>query len=124
VTLKDVLLCAGFSLALPIGQTLFKFAAVNNARLSGPVLVKLVTNVPLIGAFAWYGVTALFWFYILTRVPLSIAYAFSIVGSGLVPLVAWLVFKEPLDWRFALGYLLMLGGFAVIMQGHQGRLVG
>jgi drug/metabolite transporter (DMT)-like permease len=119
VILKDALLCAGFSLALPIGQTLFKFAAVNDARLHGPVVVRLLTNAPLIGAFAWYGLTALFWFYILTRVPLSTAYAFSIVGSGLVPLVAWLVFKEPLDWRFALGYLLMLGGFAVIMQGQR-----
>jgi multidrug transporter EmrE-like cation transporter len=119
VNLKDVALCAGFSLALPIGQTLFKFAAVNNARLNGPVLMRLVTNVPLIGAFAWYGLTALFWFYILTRVPLSLAYAFSIVGSGLVPLIAWLVFKEPLDWRFAVGYLLMLAGFAVIMQGQR-----
>ena len=117
--LADVALCAGFSLALPIGQTLFKFAAVNNARLSGPLIIRLATNVPLIGAFAWYGLTALFWFYILTRVPLSLAYAFSIVGSGLVPLVAGLVFKEPLDWRFAVGYLLMLAGFAVIMQGQR-----
>ena len=117
--LKDALLCGGFSLALPVGQTLFKFAAVNNARLQGPLLVKLVTNVPLIGAFAWYGLTALFWFYILTRVPLSLAYAFSIVGSGLVPLVAWWVFKEPLDWRFPLGYVLMLTGFAVIMTGQR-----
>jgi drug/metabolite transporter (DMT)-like permease len=122
VTLKDALLCAGVSLALPIGQTLFKFAAVTNAKMSGPLLVRLATNLPLLGAFAWYGLTALFWFYILTRVPLSTAYAFSIVGSGLVPLVAWLVFKEPLDWRFALGYLLMLGGFAVIMQGQRGTL--
>jgi multidrug transporter EmrE-like cation transporter len=47
-----------------------------------------------------------------------LAYAFSIVGSGLVPLVAWLVFKEPLDWRFAVGYVLMLAGFLVIMQGQ------
>ena len=117
--LKDALLCVGFSLALPVGQTLFKFAAVNNARLQGPLLVKLITNAPLLGAFAWYGLTALFWFYILTRVPLSTAYAFSIVGSGLVPLVAWWVFKEPLDWRFALGYLIMLVGFGVIMQGQQ-----
>jgi len=119
VTTKDMLLCAGFSLALPIGQTLFKFAAVNNARLSGNPMVKLVTNGPLIGAFAWYGLTALFWFYILTRVPLSTAYAFSIVGSGLVPLVAWLVFKEPLGWRFLVGYALMLSGFLVIMQGQR-----
>ncbi|THD58921.1 hypothetical protein [Phenylobacterium sp.] len=124
MNLKDAALCAGFSLALPVGQTLFKFAAVTNARMTGPLLLRLVTNLPLIGAFAWYGLTALFWFYILTRVPLSLAYAFSIVGSGLVPLVAWLVFKEPLDWRFALGYLLMLAGFAVIMQGQGLRPTG
>ena len=119
MTAKDMLLCAGFSLALPIGQTLFKFAAVNNARLSGNPVVKLITNGPLIGAFAWYGLTALFWFYILTRVPLSTAYAFSIVGSGLVPLIAWIVFKEPLGWRFLVGYALMLSGFLVIMQGQR-----
>ena len=50
MNLKDVLLCGGFSLALPIGQTLFKFAAVNNERLSGPLVMRLVTNVPLLGA--------------------------------------------------------------------------
>jgi drug/metabolite transporter (DMT)-like permease len=119
MTLKEMALCAGFSLALPIGQTLFKYAAVNHERLHGPLIVRLLSNPPLLGAFAWYALTALFWFYILTRVPLSLAYAFSIVGSGLVPLVAWLVFKEPLDWRFAAGYLLMLTGFAVIMSGQR-----
>ena len=115
---RDMALCTAFSIALPIGQTLFKFAALQNARMNGPLVLRLATNYPLMGAFAWYGVTALFWFYILTRVPLSLAYAFSIVGSGLVPLVAWLVFKEPLDWRFPVGYLLMLSGFAVIMLGR------
>jgi len=119
MNLKDAALCVGFSIALPIGQTLFKFAALQNAKMSGPIVLRLATNGPLIGAFAWYGLTALFWFYILTRVPLSLAYAFSIVGSGLVPLVAWLVFKEPLDWRFPIGYLLMLSGFAVIMTGQR-----
>ena|GEM_PF-777666 len=124
MTLKDALLCGGFSLAMPIGQTLFKFAAVANTKMTGPLVLRVVTNLPLLGAFAWYGVTALFWFYILTRVPLSVAYSFSIVGSGLVPLVAWLVFKEPLDWRFAVGYLLMLSGFAVIMQGQRALAAG
>lgn len=118
VTWKEAVLCAGFSVALPIGQTLFKWAALYNEGRSGPIVLRLVTNWPLMGAFAWYGLTALFWFYILTRVPLSTAYVFSILGSGLVPLIAWLVFKEPLGWRFAAGYALMLTGFLVIMQGQ------
>lgn len=119
MTWKDALLCAGFSLALPIGQTMFKAAALYHARLEGPLLNRLLVNWPLMGAFAWYGLTALFWFYILTRTPLSLAYAFSIIGSGLVPLIAWAVFKEPLGWRFAAGYLLMLSGFLLILQGQK-----
>lgn len=121
MTLKDALLCAGFSLALPMGQVMFKWAAITNERLTGPLPLRLITNLPLMGAFAWYGVTALFWFYILTRVPLSLAYSFSIVGSGLVPLLAWIIFKEPLGWRFVAGYVLMLAGFMVIMQGQTAR---
>ena len=118
VTWKEAALCAGFAVALPIGQTLFKVAAQYNEKVSGNLVVRLITNWPLMGAFAWYGLTALFWFYILTRVPLSTAYVFSILGSGLVPMIAWLVFKEPIGWRFAAGYALMLVGFLVIMQGQ------
>nr|QQZ49918.1 EamA family transporter [Phenylobacterium glaciei] len=68
------------------------------------------------GAFGWYGLTALVWFYILTRTPLSTAYAFSILGSALVPVMAWVIFKEPASWKFAVGYGLMLAGFLVILQ--------
>ena len=110
------MLCAGFSLALPVGQAMFKWAAVYQARQTGPLLAKLVTNWPLISALAWYGLTAMFWFYILTRVPLSRAYPFALAGTGLIPLVAWLVFKEPLGWRMGAGYVLMLAGLAVIQS--------
>jgi len=115
--LQDYLLCAGFAVALPAGQMLFKFAALYHEKLDGPLLWRLVRNIPLLGAFAWYGITALFWFYILTRIPLSTAYTCSILGSALVPLMAWLIFREPLGWRFLVGYALMMSGFLVIMRG-------
>lgn len=115
---QDILLCLAFSIALPVGQVMFKSAALYNERLSGPLLLRLASNYLLLGAFAWYAATSLVWFYILTRVPLSAAYAFSILGSGLVPVLAWLIFKEQLSWHFALGYALMLSGFLVIMQGR------
>jgi len=116
VTGKDVALCSVFAVALPLGQMLFKWGAVYNARLSGPFLVRVATNPPLIGAFAWYGLTALLWFYVLTRVPLSAAYAFSLMGSCLVPLAGWLVFKEQATWPMAAGYLLMLAGLFLILR--------
>ena len=118
MTPKDMLLCAGFSVALPIGQSLFKWAAVYNEKLSGPLPMRLASNLPLLGAFAWYGLTALVWFYILTRVPLSAAYPFAIMGTGLIPLIAWLVFKEPVTWQMGGGYVLMLSGLLLTNLGR------
>ncbi len=115
--LQDWLLCAAFAIAMPAGQMFFKYAALMHARLEGPLLIRLLRNTPLMGAFVWYGITALFWFYILTRIPLSTAYTCSILGSALVPLMAWAVFREPLGWQFIAGYVLMISGFAVIIQG-------
>ena len=116
LTLKDVGLCSIFAVALPLGQMLFKWGAVYDKQLSGPFLGRVIQNFPLMGAFAWYGVTALLWFYVLTRVPLSLAYAFSLVGSCLVPLGGWLVFKEPANWGMAGGYLLMMAGLFLIVR--------
>lgn len=108
-------LCSVFAVALPLGQVLFKWGAVYDGRLSGPFLARVVANPPLIGAFAWYGLTALLWFYVLTRVPLSVAYAFSLIGSCLVPLAGWLIFKEQASWTMAVGYLLMILGLGLVV---------
>lgn len=113
---KDIGLCSVFAVALPLGQMLFKWGAVYDKGLSGPFVVRVLHNVPLMGAFAWYGVTALLWFYVLTRVPLSLAYAFSLTGSCLVPLAGWLVFKEQATWGMAAGYLLMVAGLFLIVR--------
>jgi multidrug transporter EmrE-like cation transporter len=115
VTAKDIILCAAFAVVMPAGQTLFKWGAVYNERLSGGFVVRILQNYPLMIAFAWYGVSALLWFYILTRVPLSTAYPFALVGTALVPLIAWLVFKEPASWTMLAGYLLMILGLGLIV---------
>jgi drug/metabolite transporter (DMT)-like permease len=121
MTLKDALLCAAVAVAMPTGQAMFKFAAQTDARAGGCAsnfIVRVLTNWPLLAAFAWYGLTALLWFYVLTRVPLSQAYAFSLVGSALVPIIAWAVFKEPVSWRIAVGYVLMLSGLFFVLQAQ------
>ena len=112
---KDMALCSVFAVALPLGQMLFKWGAVYDAKLSGPFLARVLVNYPLLMAFAWYGLTALLWFFILTRVPLSTAYAFALVGMVVVPLLGWVVFKEPFAWTMAAGYALMIVGLGLVM---------
>jgi drug/metabolite transporter (DMT)-like permease len=113
----DLLLCSAFALTLPAGQLLFKWAAMRPAPTQVPLAVALVARWRLFAALGWYAFAALLWFYILTRMPLSAAFPFSIAGSALVPLAAWAVFRERLSWRYAVGYGLMLAGLFVAVAG-------
>ena len=113
-----VVYCLVFSASLAVGQILFKSAADYSRGLSGSALSRLLQNYVLIGAFAWYAASSLLYFYILTRAPLSRVYPFALAGSGIVPLLAWLIFGETIGLRFALGYLLMLTGLGLIMTGR------
>ncbi|WP_304219686.1 EamA family transporter [Phenylobacterium aquaticum] len=117
---RDAVLCGAFALALPAGQLLFKWASIQDAGIVGPLPWRLLRNLPLIGALGWYGLTALIWFYILTRMPLSQAYPFSILGSALAPVAAWLVFGSPLSWTMAAGFVLMFAGLAIITRAQRG----
>ena len=68
------------------------------------------------GAFAWYGLTSILWFYILTRTPLSVAYPFSLVGAALVPIVGWVVFREAMTFNSLIGYVLIIAGMVFVMR--------
>ena len=106
----DLVSLAAYAAMVPVGQLLFKLASLKHQDLEGPALWRLVQNLPLAGAFAWYAVSAVLWLAILKRTPLSVAYPAAIVGAALVPPLAWAAFGEPLSWTMAGGYLLMLAG--------------
>ena len=112
----DLALCLVFSLALPAGQVLFKLGAEQTRRIDGGLIAKVLLNLPLMGAFAWYGLTSLLWVYILTRAPLSQVYPFSILGAALTPILAVLLFRESLTAQAWLGYAVMLAGFMLVMR--------
>ncbi len=112
----DLALCLAFALALPAGQVLFKLGAEQARRIDGGVIAKVALNLPLMGAFAWYGLTSLLWVYILTRAPLSQVYPFSILGAALTPILAVLLFRESLPLQAWLGYAVMLAGFMLVMR--------
>lgn len=113
MTPRLVLLSTIFALSLAVGQILFKQAAAAwsaAAARPGASAVTAILSPWLFVAGAVYGATALLWIYILRSAPLSKAYIFSVAGSALVPLAAWLIFREPLDARYWIGFALMLTG--------------
>jgi len=111
VTPQQFVLSSIFALSLAMGQTLFKLAANHWQRVQTPANQILSIISPwFIAAVISYGLTALLWIYILRNTALTKAYAFSIAGSALVPVIAFLVFKEPLTAKYAMGFVLVLAG--------------
>jgi multidrug transporter EmrE-like cation transporter len=111
---RDLGLCIAFAAMMPVGQGFFKWASLTHHALEGPLPLRLIQNLPLGLAFAWYGLSAVVWFQVLRRTPLTIAYPFSLLGTALVPPLAALVFREPVSPMLALGYILMFAGFALL----------
>lgn len=98
---------------LAAGQILFKQAA------GGLSLAKPLSLVswPLIAALALYGVATLTWLLVLARVRLSVAYPFYGLTFLLVPLLAWLLLKEPLRPQVVIGGLIIMIGVAISSMG-------
>lgn len=106
----ELALVAAYAAMVPVGQLLFKLASLRHHALEGPLPLRLAQNLPLVGAFLWYALSAALWMAILKRTPLSAAYPAAIVGAALVPPLAWAAFGDPLTWTMAGGYGLMLAG--------------
>jgi drug/metabolite transporter (DMT)-like permease len=108
---SQMILCGVFALCLAGGQILFKMAALSwNASVpdKGPFLS--VFSPWLAAAGLTYGATAFLWLYILRSAPLNQAYLFSIAGSALVPIAAYVLFKEPVSAKYWAGFILTLLG--------------
>jgi drug/metabolite transporter (DMT)-like permease len=103
------LLCVAL---ISVGQLLFKTAASQIVETSDPA--QWLFNSWLIGALALYGVTTLFWVWILRHAPLHIAYPFMGLAFIFVPLLSAAYLGEPLSWKSLVGGGLILAGIAVV----------
>ena len=101
--------CVIVSIALCFGQIMFKLAALAQPK-GGFALDRLLLSPWFLGAIALYGLSTFLWVYVLARLPLSIAYPFTLLGAALVPVAAVFIFGEVLAARYWLGLGLMLGG--------------
>lgn len=101
-------LCS-FSIFMAAGQFLFKMAALNAPPMTNVTAVAgLALNPWLWGAMILYAVSTVIWISVLQSVPLSIAYPFVALGFIVVPCISYFAFKEPLNWQYGVGIVLIL----------------
>lgn len=111
MTLAQLTICSIFGIALAVGQIFFKLAADSWAKEpTAGVSIGNLLHPWFLTAGAWYTALAVLWVYILKSTELSKAFLFQLAGSALVPLLAWLVFKEALSLKYMIGAGLILVG--------------
>ena len=116
--LATIAILLTYSVVLAGGQVLFKLAALRftpAARWSDNLLA-LALNPYLVLAILLYAMLSAVWVWVLTFVPLSIAYPFVALTFVLTVAAGALLFGEAVTPRLVLGGLMIIAGLIVITR--------
>ena len=112
--LTNILSLAVFTTMLAVGQLLFKQVGLS---IRGQPLIDgllMSTRQPsLYAALVLYGLSTALWIWILSRVPLAVAYPWVAVGVAIVPILGWWLFDERLNATFWMGVAFILLGIII-----------
>lgn len=107
----NLLSLLSFAVLLAVGQFLFKRSALALTDLGlSDSLLALARLPAFYAALILYGGSTVLWVWILTRVPLSLAYPFVAVVMILVPFIGWYCFEESLSPAYWIGASLIVAG--------------
>ena len=124
MTGKSLLLIVISVLLSVLGQLLLKMGMTQVGPLNPKgglgdlvqVGVQVFGNLKVIGGFAAYGISSLFWIAVLSKVNLSLAYPMLALNYVLIPLTAWLFLGEQIPSLRWLGVGIIIIGIVVISQ--------
>jgi drug/metabolite transporter (DMT)-like permease len=104
------------TLILVSGQFLWKFGLMGrtNSYQSIEGVIKLFLSPYIISGLFLYGAATVLWLFILTRVPLSLAYPIQSMAYIFAVFGAYFIFNEPLTIWKIIGVLLIMAGVSLI----------
>jgi len=100
------------------GQTLFKLGLADSEALDlfSLDLLRAVFRPVILLGFICYGVSALIWLSVLSRLPLSIAYPFLSLNFVLIFMTSAAILGEPVSLSKVAGTALIMSGILVIAR--------
>jgi drug/metabolite transporter (DMT)-like permease len=115
---SQIALLTAYALALVGGQLLFKMAAMRGATggTLGTRIAGAVLNGYFVTAVILYAALSVLWVWILSFTPLSRAYPFVALAFALAPVLAVVMFSEPVSVRLVIGIALILSGLIFIAE--------
>jgi multidrug transporter EmrE-like cation transporter len=114
LTWSQILGLVSFAASMATGQILFKYGATQAGIVQGlQGWIDLLLKPVIVLALTLYAFSTILWLWLLQKIPLTIAYPFAALAFLLVPIGAWIFFREPLNLRYLLGVCLILAGVIV-----------
>lgn len=124
-TLALILFCvsisAGAQIALKAGMTARSIRPILDSGDAVRILVAMATSPMVVLGLVTYGLSAIIWMLILSRVALSTAYPFIALGIALTVLAGRFLFHEPMTLAKLAGIGMILAGIIVIGLEGEGR---
>ncbi|PUB05907.1 EamA family transporter [Paenisporosarcina sp. OV554] len=104
------------TMILVSGQFLWKFGMMNkeNSFSSLGEIIKLMFSPYIVTGLTMYGFATILWLFILTRVPLSVAYPLQSLAYVFAVFGAFFIFNEPLSFMKIVGVLMIIIGVSFI----------
>lgn len=106
-----------FAVGMGFGQLLLKYAAHRQATKTGRDLIsllELVLDWPFLVGAASYALLLIFWVWLLTFLPLSRAYPFTLLSLMVATAGGAIFFHEPITQRFLAGLSIIAVGLIVL----------
>lgn len=99
-----------------IAQYLLKIGMTSINLDKKLILKSLVTNIPLLGGISCYGLSMIFWLYVLSKLELSKAYPLVSLGYVFTLLLGYFLLHESVNNYKILGISLIILGVIFITK--------
>ena len=113
IALISILLGSIAQYLLKIGMTSINLDKKQDITL---IIKSLVTNIPLLGGISCYGLSMIFWLYVLSKLELSKAYPLVSLGYVFTLLLGYFLLHEPVNNYKILGVAFIILGVIFITK--------
>lgn len=117
LTFTNALLLLAYAFFMAFGQIAFKYVAL---IIGQPIsLADAALKLPYTPWFwatgAIYGVSMIYWIWLLSRIPVTTAYPIASLSLVILPLLSWMIYGEAVTARYWCGVALVMGGLVLIV---------
>jgi len=116
--LKDIGILVVYCAFMTIGQLGFKYVSLSLGKSMSltDVAINLPFNILFWVTGGVYFISTIYWTWLLTKIPLTIAYPFVSLTLVIVPCLSWVLFSETLTLVNLIGIAVIIVGIGLVVH--------